>query len=62
MGTSIHSQVIVERANGINNWEFLLSIGDNAIVVLAVGGGVVRKAEANKKADRWISRRTETWR
>jgi hypothetical protein len=33
-----------------------------AIVVLAVGGGVVRKAEANKKADRWISRRTEeTW-
>lgn len=30
-----------------------------AIVVLAVGGGV-RKAEANKKADRWISRRTET--
>ena len=29
MGTSIHSQVIVECANGLNNREFLLSIGDN---------------------------------
>lgn len=61
MGTSIHSQVIVESANGFNNREFLLSIGDNCYCRFWRWVVGVRKAEANKKADRWISRRTETW-
>lgn len=30
------------------------------IVIVVINGGGVRKAEANEKADRWISRRTET--
>lgn len=54
----IYSQLIVERANRFNNGGFLLSIGDNSYC--SFGG--VRKAEASKKADRFISRRPETQR